>query len=107
MGGVRIRTKHTLPRICIVVLKQSNNPGYSTNLLLPTWTREYASEDVIPPRCHQSKIMHSTILPELGVIASGLPVDDSRDLGTVNENVARKEVTVSEVDLCIRREMAE
>ena len=51
--------------------------------------------------------MHPTILPELGVIAGGFPVDDSCNLGTIDENVARKEVTVSEVELCIRREMAE
>ena len=80
---------------------------YSTNLLLPTWAREYAGEDVPPCRRHQSQIMHPAIFPELGVISSSLPVDDSCNLGGVDENVVRKEVAVSEVDLCIRREAAE
>ena len=40
------------------------------------------------------QIMHPAILPELRVIAGGLPVDDSCDLGAVDEDVVRKEVAV-------------
>ena len=47
--------------------------------------------------------MHSVILPELGIVVGGLPVDDNCDLGAVDENVTRKEVAMSEVNLCIRR----
>jgi len=43
------------------------------------------------------------ILPEL----SSLPVDHSYNLRAVDENVVRKEVAVSEMNLCVRREVAE
>jgi len=47
------------------------------------------------------------ILPELGVIPGSLPVDDSCDLGAVDQDVVRNEVAVSEANLCIRQEVAE
>ena len=49
--------------------------------------------------------MHLTILPELRVVASSLPVYDSCNLGAVDENVVGKGVAVSEMDLCVRREL--
>ena len=51
--------------------------------------------------------MHPVILLDLGIIVGGLPVDDSYNLGAIDENVVRKEVPVSEANLCIRREVAE
>lgn len=47
------------------------------------------------------------ILPELGIVVGSLPADDNCDLEAVDENVARKEVAVSEVNLCVRREIVE
>ena len=47
--------------------------------------------------------MHLVILPEL----SSLLVNDSCNLGAVGNNVVRKEVVVSEMNLCVHREVAE
>ena len=88
-----------LPYVHTVVFEIINDPGYSINLFLPTRTRENASEDVSPCRGHQSRLMHPAILPELGVIAGSLPVNDGCNLGAVDENIVRKEVTMSEVDV--------
>ena len=71
---------------------------YSFDLLLPTRTWEYAGENACPCRRHPSRIMHPTILPELGVIAGSLSVDDSCNPGAVDENIVREEVSVSQVD---------
>jgi len=91
----------------MVVLDITSDPVHSINLLLPARAREYPGEDMSPSRGHQSRIMHPAILPELGVIACSLPVDDGCDLGAIDENVVRKEVAMSEMDLCGRWEVAE
>jgi len=107
VGGYPGTTKTTLHAIRIVVMEMTNDPVYSVNLLLPTWTGKYPEEDVRPSGRHQSWIMHPTVLPELGVVAGSLPVDDSCNFRAVDENVVRKEVTVSEVGLCIHRKVTE
>ena len=101
------RTSGLLSYAWAVVLDITSDPVHSINLLLPMQPREYPSEDVSPSRGHQSRIMHPAILPEFGVIARSLPVDDGCYLGAIDENVVRKEVAMSEMNLCVRREMAE
>jgi hypothetical protein len=68
-------------------METTKDPIYSFDLLLPTRTREYAGEDACPCRCHPSRIMHPAILPELGVIAGSLPVDDSSNPGAVDKKL--------------------
>ena len=81
--------------------------GYGFDFRLPTRTWEYAGEDVSPCRRHPSQIMHPAIFPELRIISGSLPVNDPCDFGALDENVMREEITVSEIDLCLRREAAE
>jgi hypothetical protein len=104
MSILKPQQKSRLSHVRTDVLDVTNNPEYRINLFLPARAWEYAGEDVSPCRGHQSLIMHPAILPEFGVIAGSLPVDDSCNL---DENVVRKEVAVSEVDPCIRGEVSE
>ena len=102
-----LRKSSLLPYAWTVSLDITSDPVHSTNLLLPTRVREYAGEDASPSRGHQSRIMHPAILPELGVIARSLSVDDSCDLGAIDKNIMRKGVAMSEMNLCVRRGVAE
>ena len=70
------------------------------------WAQGHEGKEASLRRRHPSRLMHPAILPELGATAGGPPVDDSYDLGPVDENVARKEFTVSEAELCICWKMA-
>jgi hypothetical protein len=66
-----------------------------------------AGNDMFPYRRHALWLTHPKISPKLWVITGSLPINDSRNLRAIDEDISGEEIVVSEVERCVFREMAE